>query len=62
MIGEQIRKARKALGWTQAKLAEESGTSQIHICNLENDRYQPGAIVIRKIAAALKISPGQLFE
>ncbi|MBI1234734.1 MAG: helix-turn-helix domain-containing protein [Alphaproteobacteria bacterium] len=55
-IGARIKQARKALKMTQAKLAEEVGTSQSNVAMWENDRHQPSRSQVQKLAKALQQS------
>ena len=46
-FGEHLRKARKQIGWTQKRLAEEAGYSQAYLCDVEKDRRpSPGNLVV----------------
>jgi transcriptional regulator with XRE-family HTH domain len=40
MTGEQLRKLRQELGWTQAELARVLGMTIKAIANLESGRYK----------------------
>ena len=43
-IGQKIKAAREAKGWTQAKLAEEMGyDTYVTISRHENDVYKPSS-------------------
>ena len=55
-IGESIRKARKAKGWTQAQLAWEAGTQTIYISFYENDRQYPNLMNLISLADALGVT------
>lgn len=48
-IGKLIRAARKAKGWTQARLARELGSTQKWVSQIENGR--PGADLDRVLRA-----------
>lgn len=54
--GERIRKMRKAKGWTQAKLAEESNVAAISIHQYESGKRQPRTEQLTAIAKALGVS------
>lgn len=57
MIGEKIKKARKALKLTQKDLAEKIGVSAIAISRYEKNTRIPNTDILFKICNALKISP-----
>lgn len=59
-IGESIRKARKAKGWTLQKLAEKSGVCFATIWYWERDKSTPSIILLICIADALEISLDEL--
>jgi transcriptional regulator with XRE-family HTH domain len=50
----QIRAARALVGWTQAKLAAESGLSEISIQNIEKGTTDPRASTLAAIERALR--------
>ena len=53
-IGEQIMKARRKAGLTQAGLAKRLRTRQSNISRLEQGVYNPTLGMLAKIAKALK--------
>lgn len=55
-LGTRIRECRKAAGWSQAKLAEESGISQQMLSKLERGTAF-GTTEIVPLARALRVSP-----
>jgi len=55
-IGERLRMARRARGWSQRKL-ESAGVSFAYISRIERGRRIPSLEVIRRLAAALDVSP-----
>lgn len=54
-LGRVIRTLRKAKGWTQIRLAEESGMSRNAIIKLEHGEREPHASTIDKVARALGV-------
>lgn len=60
-VGNQIRKYRKAKGWTQEQLAEAVEKTAKHIGNLENAKTQMSLECCVDISRALNISPNQLL-
>lgn len=55
-LGTRIRECRKAAGWSQAKLSDESGISQQMLSKLERGKAF-GTTEIVQLARALKVSP-----
>ena len=61
VIGEQIRKARVARGWTQAQLAFRAGLRESAICKYERGYFEPRINTLRKIAKALGVTTDYLL-
>ncbi len=60
-IGERIRKLRELRGWSQGKLAKESGVSRPLVNMVESGkRPNPTIDVVRALAKSLGISVGLL--
>ena len=55
MVGEAVRKARQARGWTQAQLALEAGFSPNYIARLERGELGPSLFVANQLCGALGI-------
>ena len=56
-IGEKIIKLREAKGWTQYRLAKESGVGQAALSHIENGkRLSPTHDTLQKICNALDVS------
>lgn len=60
-IGEHVRDARKARGWSQRQLAEASGVSRARIGRLENGRlgdigYRLLQLILQPLALDLRIT------
>lgn len=56
-----LREARKQQGWTQERLADESGVDQTTISRLETDpKPNPTRETIERLAKALGIAPSKL--
>ncbi|MBI4585916.1 MAG: helix-turn-helix domain-containing protein [Planctomycetes bacterium] len=55
-LGEVIRQAREARGWTQKQLARKAGTSQSYISRIEDADYDRLMIAtLEKIAVTLEL-------
>lgn len=61
ILGKNIRKLRKQLGWTQEKLAEASGISVPFMTQIELGRKSASLEVIEAVAKALSVSYDVLF-
>lgn len=61
-ISNTLKAARQAAGMTQEALEAASGITQQHISGIECGRQEPSIAVLRKLADALKISPGALLD
>ena len=61
LIGEQIRSARKALGWTQACLAERSGIEPSNISHIERGATKVSLPTLVAIANTLEVSVDELL-
>lgn len=62
MIAERIRQARLAAGFTQEQLADTVGMTKQVISKYENDKSEPNASVIMKLARALNQEPGYFLS
>ena len=60
-LSERIRKGREACGFTLFQLGERSGVAPSTIQKIEARQMTPSIAVILKIAAGLKIEPGELI-
>jgi putative transcriptional regulator len=60
-LGNKIREAREAKGWTQAELAAEIGVSRKTINTVENGVFIPSTLVALKLAKALRLRVEDLF-
>jgi ABC-type transport system substrate-binding protein len=61
-LGYRIYTQMKALGLTQAELAEKSGLSQQIISNYINDKFKPGYDAILGLSGALEVDPAWFFD
>ncbi len=60
--GERIRKLRRAKGWRQIDLAEQSGVHEVHISDLERGTREAGLRTLSKIASALGTTLSELLK
>ena len=62
-LGENLRTARRRKAWAQDELAERAGVGVTTIVRIERGQIKdPHVSTLRKLAAALGISPEQLLE
>jgi transcriptional regulator with XRE-family HTH domain len=61
-IGKQIRIARIQKGWQQQDLRRAADISQKHLSQIEHDRVEPGAFVLKRICVALGVSADAILE
>lgn len=61
MLGEELRKARKAAGLTQEDLAFRARLSRNYISLLELDEKSPTVDTLLRICNAMKIRASQLI-
>jgi XRE family aerobic/anaerobic benzoate catabolism transcriptional regulator len=60
--GERIRKLRRAKGWRQIDLAEQSDVHEVHISDLERGTREPELRTLSKIACALGTTLSELLK
>jgi transcriptional regulator with XRE-family HTH domain len=58
-----LKQVRERRGMTQARLAEQVGTTQEYIAMIERGtRKNPSLVLLQKLAKALKATVGRLVE
>jgi transcriptional regulator with XRE-family HTH domain len=62
LLAYNIKKRRRCLGISQAKLAEKVSTSTHYIGQIEQKNKFPSPDMLERIAAALEIDSPQLFS
>lgn len=62
IVGTNIRRQRKARGASQEQLAADAKIAMRHLGFIERGQINASIEVIGRIADALDISPGKLFE
>ena len=61
MLGIELRKARKAAGLTQERLAFAANLDRTYISQLENDKKSPTLDVLFRLCEALGVSAAKLI-
>ena len=62
ILGGNVRRFREALGMTQEDLSEASGLDRSYIGGVERGERNPALTAILRLASALRVTPGRLFE
>ena len=60
-VGEAIRQAREAAGWTQVELAKRANIHRTYLNQLEHGRKSPSLDIFMQICEALKIRPSKII-
>jgi transcriptional regulator with XRE-family HTH domain len=60
-IGTRLRDKRKALHWTQKRLADEAHIDRSVISNIESGRVGPSAYTLRCLCVALQVSSDEVL-
>lgn len=61
-VGANVRRLRKAKGLSQEALAHEAGMSMRYLAGLERGEENPSLLFLVKLAEALGVAPGHLFD
>lgn len=59
-LGQRLQLLRNRKGWTQERLAKESGINRNSLACYETDRNRPSAKALRKLAFSLEVKPADL--
>jgi transcriptional regulator with XRE-family HTH domain len=62
IVAINIKKKRRFLGFSQAKLAEMVNTAPTYITMIELEKRSPSFEMLERIALALDINPPELFS
>ena len=62
LLGVQLRRLREDRKLTQEELAELAGLHYKYVGRIELGKSDPGAYVLVRLAAALRVPIGELFE
>jgi len=61
-VGEGVRRARQARGWTQVQLAEAAGLSPNYVARLERGELGPSFFVASQLCDSLQIDVNELLH
>ncbi len=59
-VGAKIREWRVKRGISQSALAKKCGSTQAHICHLEQNQHHPSFVTLQKVADALQVPLAEL--
>jgi len=62
MLGNELRKARKAAGLTQEQLAFAAGVDRTYISHLECDKKSPTVAMLFKICGPMGVAPSTIIS
>lgn len=62
IFGGNVKKFREALGVTQEDVSEASGLDRSYVGGVERGERNPTLTAILRLASALRVAPGRLFE
>jgi transcriptional regulator with XRE-family HTH domain len=57
-----LRRLREKRGLTQERLGEEADVHMTHVSKIERAQCEPGVRTVHKLAGALRVSVGALFD
>ncbi len=61
-FGQNVRAARLARGWTQERLAQESGLATVQISRIERGKREVRITTLVRLVAALGVSANELLD
>jgi transcriptional regulator with XRE-family HTH domain len=61
-FGRNVRSLRRAADLSQDEFADLAGVHRTYMSGIERGTRAPTIIVVERIAAALKVEPGDLFR
>jgi len=61
-LGKNLRAARKKLGLTQEQVSERSGVQAGEVSRIERSKRDPQVSTVEKLAGAVEVPPGRLFD
>ncbi len=62
LFGRRLAELRRAKGWSQEKLALESGLARSYLGGVERGQRNIALVNICKLAETLEVSPPELME
>lgn len=62
ILGANVRRLRRARGWTQIQLAAHCDMTQVYVSYIEGSKHAATVDMIDKLAEALECSPAALLS
>ena len=62
VFAANVRRLREERGWSQERLAHESGLNPSHVAKIERTEREPGVRAISKLSKGLRVSAAKLFD
>lgn len=62
VFGENVRKLREAAGLSQDAFADLVGVHRTYMSGIERGKRAPSIVVAHRLAQALNVNPGALFD
>lgn len=62
LFGQRVAYLRKQIGWSQEKLANESGLARSYLGGVERGQRNIALVNICRLAEALSVQPGELMR
>ncbi len=61
-VGQRIKNLRARRGWSQERLADESGVDRSYMSGIERGVRNISILTLAKVALALGVSPSSLLQ
>ncbi len=61
-VSKRIAEKRKAIGYSQLRLAKESGLTERHIGHIEQGRRRPTLLTLYRLARGLDVDVSELLK
>ncbi len=62
LFGQRVAHLRKQIGWSQEKLANESGLARSYLGGVERGQRNIALVNICRLAKALSVPPSELMQ
>ena len=62
VVAANVRRRRKAAGWSQEELGFEAGLDRTYISQVERKQRNVTIVVLARLAKALNVTPAQLLH
>ncbi|WP_028450478.1 helix-turn-helix domain-containing protein [Chitinibacter tainanensis] len=62
LFGKRLAMLRKELGWSQERLALESGLARSYVGGIERGQRNPSLVNICRLADTLQLPPAELLK